>query len=255
MTAAGVKRALYARHYASSAQMPGPWTCIEEWRNIDLLAFSAWSSASGGRYDRIGYEVKVSRSDLRAELLNPYKRARNVEWCNEFYLAVPKGMLTADELAWQEPEWPEGAFSREQCPNRRSGYVHRGRKCQEAVPVPTTCARWISSYGNGYDEGYVKIPCRQCGGRGYLERSHVETVAPTVWVPRDLGLITVDGRGTRMVKRAPRRKEVPAMSAGEVGQLVRFVSMRPDPRHAPRRNRHIESTPLDSEQPVWPVLA
>jgi hypothetical protein len=80
--------------------MAGQWVCIEEWREVDLLALSAWSDAAV-----IGYEVKVSRSDLRQELLRPRKRTEAVAMCTEFYFAVPKGLLKADELAYEEPEW------------------------------------------------------------------------------------------------------------------------------------------------------
>ena len=69
MNSADVKAALRLRHPASRAQMPEPWTVLEEWRGIDLLAISAWQSL--GNYARIGYEIKVSRSDLRRELLKP----------------------------------------------------------------------------------------------------------------------------------------------------------------------------------------
>lgn len=234
MTAKEVKNALYARHFASSAQQPGAWTCVEEWRAIDFVAFSAWRSQ--GNFMRVGYEVKVSRSDLRGELLNPTKRAANVEWCNEFYLAVPKGLLTDAELAWQEPEWSPEDFRRTPCrfnfgPERPAwnddpGPCNRGKRETLFVgPLPQ---------GRGY-RYRVDAPCDSCGGKGYEERSRVEQESPTLWVPRDVGLVIVDGRGTHVERAAPRRKAVPTLTAREVGQLVRFVSMRPDPRHHPAR--------------------
>lgn len=246
MTAAEVRGALYARHFASSNQMPGPWTCIEEWRNIDFLAFSAWRSQ--GNYARVGYEVKVSRSDLRSELLNPYKRAANVAWCNEFYLAVPSGLLTAEEVAYKEPEWEDGDFKRAPCPNAPARGEFRGDLSRD----PTPChkgkreQRFIgpltANESRYYTDRYrrrVTVKCDACNGKGHGGVSRVESEAPTLWVPSDVGLIEVDGRGTTLVKRSPRRKEVPALSAAELGQFVRFVSMRPDPRHAPRRDQHI----------------
>jgi hypothetical protein len=236
VTAEQVKTALYARHFASSNQMPGAWTCIEEWRNIDLLAFSAWQSK--GNYARVGYEVKVSRSDLRGELLKPHKRAANVAWCNEFYLAVPAGLLKPEEIAYVEPEWEDGDFTRSPCPARNDGDWHsdpgpcrRGKRLGTLIgPLP----EWGSTYRHRVD-----YPCATCGGRGWIEKSRVEREAPTLWVPRDVGLVVVDGRGTHLVKRAPRRREVPQMTNAELGQFARFVSMRPDPRHAPRREAHI----------------
>lgn len=67
----------------------------------------------------------------------------------------------------------------------------------------------------------------------------MEQDAPTLWIPADVGLVEVDGRGTRLVKKSPRRKHVPAMNEGELGQFVRWVSMRPDPRHEARRAQRV----------------
>lgn len=91
--------------------MVGQWVCLEEYADIDLLALNAWQKA-----DVIGYEVKVSRGDMRAELLHPHKRLAAVTMCTEFYFAVPKGLLRPDELAWEEPAWDHGAFERQPCP-------------------------------------------------------------------------------------------------------------------------------------------
>lgn len=239
-TAAEVKAALYARHPGSGGQMPGPWTCIEEWRGIDLLAFSAWSSAS--RYARVGYEVKVSRSDLRRELLRPDKRTANVEWCDEFYFALPAMLLTEDELSFTQPAWTADDFKRTPC-----RYSYRGPECPEHRADPGPCARgkrstlmigplreWERSHRR-----HVDVTCENCGGRGYEEKSLVEREGPTCWVPPDVGLVVVDGRGTRLIKKSPRRQTVPQMNRSELGQFVRFVSMRPDPRHHARAMRHV----------------
>lgn len=234
LDARGVMNALYARHPGSGGQMPGPWTVIEEYRAIDLLAFSAWQSA--GDFDRVGYEVKVSRSDLRVELLNPHKRARNVAWCNEFYFAVPKGLLTPAEAVWEEPEWQPGDSTGQRCPgfNGRPCRAWRKQKTHYVtVPVPTT-----SRY-HGRDESIV---CPTCKGKGVTEMSRVEREAPRCWIPRDVGLVVIDGRGCRVVKPSPKRKEVPAMEARALSAFVRWISMRPDPRHAQssaRRNEYI----------------
>jgi len=226
LTAEQVKAALYARQPTQRSPMPGAWTVIEEWRAIDLLAFSAWESI--GKYARVGYEVKVSRSDMRSELLAPGKRARNVAWCNEFYIAIPAGLLTEEELAFEEPEWAPEDWIGEPCP----GYL--GKACRAGwrrkthfveVPIPST--GWAK-------HDYVKCPT--CNGLGVTTVSRVEREAPTLWIPADVGLVVVDGRGTRVVKKSPRRKEVPALSRREVGQLVRWASMRPDPRHHPHRH-------------------
>lgn len=206
--------------------MPGAWTVLEEWRCIDVLAFSAWSSASG--FARVGYEVKVSRSDLRTELLNPYKRGRNVEWCNEFYFAVPAGLLRSDEIEWDEPEWADGDFHGEPCPGalgQGCAPLWRRKKHMIRVQQPTTDQYASREY----------VTCPTCNGKGVIAASRVEREAPTCWVPRDVGLVVVNGRGTRVIKKSPRRKEVPTLSPSELGQMVRWISMRPDPRHAAKR--------------------
>lgn len=208
--------------------MPGPWTVVEEWRGIDVLAVSAWSSV--GKYARVGYEVKVSRSDLRRELLRPSKRASNVAWCNEFYLAVPVGLLRPDELAYEEPEWQPGDFARAPCRfavgperpdwNASPGPCYSGRREVKGPLLP----------GDRFAPR-IKITCDGCAGKGYEALSRVEREAPKVWVPRDVGLVVVAG-SCRAVKASPKRKEVPAVGPRELGQFTRWVSMRPDPRHA-----------------------
>jgi hypothetical protein len=230
MTARELKRRLYARHFAAARQMPGPWTVIEEYRCIDVLAFSAWSSAR--RYARVGYEVKVSRADLRRELLRPDKRQANVEWCNEFYFAVPAGLLRPEELAFDEPIWQPEDWVGERCPR---GCAPNGRRktTRLRVPIPrTTRSQW--------DGWWDYVNCPTCNGKGTVAPSRVERETPALWCPRDVGLILVDERGTRVHRKSPRRREVPALTPEELGPLVRWVSMRPDPRHHPEPARQLE---------------
>lgn len=223
MTAEEVKAKLYGRHPGGAYPMPGPWTCTEEWRSIDFLAFSAWSSAS--KYARVGYEVKVSRPDLRRELLKPWKRALAVPWCHEFYFAVPKGLLTDSELAFEEPDWESGDWLGERCPGLNGiqcGPLSRKKTHYVRVPVP----------GTEWGERWTHIVCPTCNGKGALTLSRVEREAPNCWIPKDVGCVLVDGRGCKVYKRSPRRKEVPTLSDMELSALVRWVSIRPDPRHS-----------------------
>jgi hypothetical protein len=182
-TAAEVKDKLRGRHAATGRMgvrtIPGAWTCIEEWEGIDLLAFCVHSSPPNGcesntRYPRVGYEVKVSRADYRAELRNPYKRMSGRAMCHEFYFAVPAGLLTAEEIA------------------RRNS----GEDAQLAL----------------------------------------STDGKALWVPDDVGLIEVTGRGCTVRHPSPVVAEptLPFYDNGERGlhDLIRWVSARPDPRHA-----------------------
>lgn len=270
MTAADVKAALRRRHPGDDdGAMVGQWTCIEEWRAIDMLALNAWSKA-----DVVGYEVKVSRSDMRGELLRPDKRSASVAMTTEFYFAVPAGLLTPAEIAWEEPEWRPGDFRRKPCPGvpefgglpsaharhqRWGGYCarepKRGRGLRRRflvrVPPPpevTPVPKWVVAR-EGEDEAarieryahdhyrdhlaWNEAPCWMCGGKGYLELSLVERTAPALWVPADVGLITVSARGCCVVKASPKRvrPEPIAATRKHLNDLVRWVSHRPDPRH------------------------
>lgn len=243
VTADDVKEALRRRHpaeqFIGSKKVPGAWTTIEEWLGIDLLAVSAHASPSSGavsgvRYPRVGYEVKVSRADYRREVLRPEKRTLAVSWCNAFFFAVPAGLLTAEEVAYVEPEWEPGDFNRAPCaaspgvvgaPGYRDdpGPCFKGRRETRFVGPLTRGA---------YFRPNVSVVCDRCGGRGYAEPSRVERDAPTLWIPRDVGLIAIDGRGCRIVRPSPIRKDVAAVfDPGHIAKLIRWVSARPDPRH------------------------
>lgn len=249
MTARQVKDALRGRHPASSQGMPGEWTCLEEWSNIDFLAWSAWRGAR-----RIGYEVKVSRSDYRRELLRPHKRTAALGICHEFYFAVPKGLLTKDELAYEESLWDDGDFERERCPakcfkaGRYSNYGYDspyrprvGTVEPDRVPIPLVMHEY--RYASMTDEqyaaqaaerlhlyGWTDRACRRCNGKGYVKGSRVEREAPTLWIPGDVGLVEITAAGCRVVRKAPKNRPR-ELTSYEVGQLVRWVSIRPDPRH------------------------
>lgn len=269
LTADVVKQAL-RRHHPGDDQgsMVGQWTCIEEWRGIDLLALNAWQKA-----DVIGYEVKISRSDLRRELLKPHKRADALARTTEFYLAVPDGLLMPEEIAYEEPEWAPEDFDRETCAGvepfgpeykrERWGYYgpithpyggrcHRSRSRRANVvtvpmPVVETMPDWLTQRDDETPESFRgralqhfaiaagdhRVPCWTCGGKGYTAKSRVEREAPTCWVPADVGLVTISARGVRVVKRSPKRKDPKpiAVTRQQINDLVRWVSHRPDPRH------------------------
>lgn len=260
MNAVEVKAALRRRHPATSDMGLGPWTCLEEFASIDLLAFSAWSSK---KPPIVGYEVKISRSDYRRELLNPGKRAQAVAGCWEFYMATPAGLLTDEEKEYIEPEHFEdgGAFVRERCPAKprcRKGHSERRRYL---TPVEEANRRlsghtvfvdvgfgdeacwvkdnWQAKRGDIIAPGAhmhmprrmeVWVPCATCEGRGYMRKSVVEEEAPTLWIPNDVGLIEIKHDKCFVVRKAPRVK--PTRSIGPIGHMVRWASFRPDPRHS-----------------------
>lgn len=82
------------------AQLPdGRWHQVPG-RNSVQQSIDAWAIhpyPSMGLL-RVSYEIKVSRSDFRAELAQPQKRQQALKYSNEFYFVAPKGLLSRDEM-------------------------------------------------------------------------------------------------------------------------------------------------------------
>jgi hypothetical protein len=247
-----VKDALRRRHPALDMLVrgPGQWTTVEEFQAIDLLAFNAWAGGGGPKYGRVGYEVKVSRSDYRREVLEPGKRALAVAFCHEFYFAVPKGLLKPDEVAFRPPpELADGAaYVREPCPGYFGSPCRPSRVRGEWEPRrrrrrPTRKGPHVVRFGLAGRPSYTQprraydVVCPTCGGKGYLLPSLAERACPTLWVPADVGLVEVDSRGCHVAKPAPRRRPDVELTDRLLATLVRHVSYRPDPRHADPRAR------------------
>jgi hypothetical protein len=235
MNAEEIAAALYRRHPAvtrsGSQPLLGAWTVLREWNDIDILAISCYLHPAAGaqrkaEYPRIGYEIKISRSDYRRELLDPGKRQLAIRLlCHEFYFAVPADLLSKEELAYVEPAWDYAHdFTRQRCaggcyPARHviSDYKAKGLRANSYV----TRSDHLSEYEL----------CGVCGGRGYAQRSRVEREAPTLWVPADVGLIVVGKGGARCLRKSP-VSTPPPLTNQQTGDLARWVSVRPDPRHA-----------------------
>lgn len=64
-------------------------------RRIDAWAMNLWRS---GHYQRVSYEIKVSRSDFLHELKQPAKRRFALHMSNEYYFVTPPGLVKPDEL-------------------------------------------------------------------------------------------------------------------------------------------------------------
>lgn len=268
--------ALRRRHPAREEGVAGPgrWVTLREWNSVDLLALDCWSQG-----ECVGFEVKVSRSDMRSELLNPSKRARAVAMTTRFYLAVPAGLLTPEERAYEEPDWVPADFERPWCTNLACSLGRRGRHPSSRYSRKSRGARHRGTdregvtvdLGHGVERGAdvrhrsdgspylstwtrtyeVEACCVVCCGYGTTGRSRVEFEAPTLWVPRDCGLVAVGPTGdTAVLRESPRRKltepiipwpyvdhrhdekgGVGRVQRQAINQLVRWTSYRPDPRH------------------------
>ena len=241
ITAAFMRETLTRRHSAfhrhgSGMPILDAWTVISEWEDIDLLAISSYRHPEGSQrksdYPWVGYEVKVSRGDLRRELLEPGKRARARRLCNEFYFAVPSGLLSAEELAYEEPQWDMAHdFNRERC---SAGCVPAKHMFSRPLPEGFKAGSHVVFIRDAEVEGEPAsgwMLCAECSGRGYKAKSRVEREAPTLWVPRDVGLIEVFESGRSVVKKKSPLTTPPPLSPQLVGGLVRWVSVRPDERH------------------------
>lgn len=107
MNAKEVIEALRKRHGSNGRE----WAFFEElragtgYKNIragmnpeqrfDAWAINLYPSKS---HMTVVYEVKVSRSDFLHEIANPTKREQALQHSNEFYFAVPAGLVQLDEV-------------------------------------------------------------------------------------------------------------------------------------------------------------
>ena len=76
-------------------------------RHADAIAICAYPSRG---FQSIGFEVKVSRSDLKHELDNPRKCEEMYQYVNEWYLVVPKGLADNADIPkpWGIIEYNDG---------------------------------------------------------------------------------------------------------------------------------------------------
>jgi hypothetical protein len=206
VNAAEVKDALRRRHPAvDQLGGPGPWTCVEEWMNIDLLAVSAWALVRPfPRYARVGYEVKVSRGDYKRELARPAKRAAAVAFCHQFYFAVPYGLLDPREEEWAEP----AGFAAEPEPFARPRCLgFGGWSCLDGRLSYPRYRFSQDVFGSAAAADRAKIrraggTCPVCLGAGSIvESPAVLAGAPKLWIPADVGLVAVreSGGGTASI--------------------------------------------------------
>jgi hypothetical protein len=91
---ARILRALAARHDRQRG-----WIFLAEapidGTNVDAWAINCFASQG---HRRVGYEIKVSRSDFTSELRQPAKTARSARFASEFYFACPNGLIKSAEV-------------------------------------------------------------------------------------------------------------------------------------------------------------
>lgn len=64
-------------------------------RYADALAYNLYPSKN---YQKIGFEIKASKGDLRRELKDGSKSNAIAQYCDEWYLLVPKGLCDNEEI-------------------------------------------------------------------------------------------------------------------------------------------------------------
>ena len=76
-------------------------------RHADAIAICAYPSRG---FKAIGFEVKVSKSDLKHELDNPRKCEEMYQYVNEYYLVIPKGLTDNADIPnpWGIIEYNDG---------------------------------------------------------------------------------------------------------------------------------------------------
>ena len=80
-------------------------------RHADALAMNMYPSRG---LSILGFEIKVSRHDLKRELDNPDKAEEVAKYCDEWWLAVPKGLIKDGDnipVPWGVMECENGKFS------------------------------------------------------------------------------------------------------------------------------------------------
>lgn len=66
-----------------------------EEQRLDAWAMACWPSAN---FERVTYEVKVSRSDFLVEIKEPRKRRMGLLYSNRFYFVAPAGLVKVEEV-------------------------------------------------------------------------------------------------------------------------------------------------------------
>jgi hypothetical protein len=98
-----IQQALRRRHpapaWAYFAELRTHTGFMGETRYLDGFAMGCWEST---KLKRVGYEIKVSRSDWLQELKNPIKRQQGYFLTHEFWFAVAPGVVAK----WDTPKYP-----------------------------------------------------------------------------------------------------------------------------------------------------
>lgn len=93
-------------------------------RRVDFWAMACWESK---QYEKISYEIKISRADFLNELRNPHKREFALSISNRYYFVTPPDLISLDELppeaGLMELEANGQFFTKKKAPHRNPPFV------------------------------------------------------------------------------------------------------------------------------------
>ena len=101
MTAEEIKAILLKRHssllrWICVTELPTTTSLCSTLRIIDVFAMALIQSLNN--YERIAYEIKVSRADWLSELRHPRKRAAAMSLSNRFFFVLAFGIYKKGDL-------------------------------------------------------------------------------------------------------------------------------------------------------------
>ena len=98
-------------------------------RRIDAFAMALWPSKN---FQRVAYEIKVSRADWLNEIKNPVKRSQAWYLSNEFWFALPEGIVSPQD--WRRDMMGCGLLAISEAGAIR--VLHRARNRKHCFPMP-----------------------------------------------------------------------------------------------------------------------
>lgn len=142
-----VVEALKARHPNDT----GDWASfVEAFGYIDFFAFMLIRTHKDYvKGERLAYEIKVSRSDLRSELNDTKKRIRALKRSHRMYFAIPHDLLSVEERAPGGRQKQGGLYIPEECgivlvfDDGRSFKLREAPR-REVHPLPEEDVLWIA---------------------------------------------------------------------------------------------------------------
>lgn len=168
MRAADIIEALQRKHAPAKGWVTVAEVCVDTGgfaQRLDLFAMATWRTLD---YERIAYEVKVTRADFMREVVDPTKRAAAVARSHFFRFATPAGLVQANEV-------PHGCGLVWVMPSGKTRRVVRG----DRNPEPVTPDGWVASLlRTAAEQRSMGV---RCGVNGCHRHGPYH-----VWVGRDL---------------------------------------------------------------------